>query len=1295
MLKMALWKKMCLVLVAVLMLPTAALAVDYESYSGFVTSEIPVLPEQEQHPKLWFDQAQAGDMYQKRNADDYAAALWNSIAGSIYLSMPLPAIPSCTSGSGQIHAYYGDMARIAKYNAFMYAMEGAEMHKTRAIEALMRAYDGPIYDCAAIDPQVSSSPIDETYRANWAQNFAAAYDWVQPALTAEQDAGIRTRLAFEAQMLSDNLNVWGPRPHNHRSKPAWGVGSLALAMSSHPSAAGWLEEALKAANTNTKYFFSSDGVYREGSQYYIYSHINFVPFLYHYKNVSGVDNFRVFKTAFEWEFYVSNAKGWMPNFADSYLRHNFLAMTASQFMTEDDATPLHPGAKWGNLFQWRYQTTDTSPWGGEFGNNTGASYDDTMDLDKYLTYDPTIEPIAPAASGTVFLNEGGQTIFRNNWNVDDPNSRYLLFQGVAEADNHNHFDHLSFVIHAQNQMMASDSGYSRSAYGDAERRTWYRTAPAHNTVTLNGQWPVDFAENETPPSKYSIDTDFFDFQQKEARYIAQNHDTARGENPLLFPPDSESLGYIRRAIAFPGQDYFVIADQFESKDATPRTFAMYLHGGRGEMLGTGNFRQWTYGNDLYGTASKLGAWVFSNGAAITDHAGELSYIKDDYRTYGYIKAEQTAPQVNWMQVLVPLGLTDPLPRVTDLSDAERVGGTVEIGEFADTYLLQQGQGEVALAKAATDGDFAYVRDNGPVRQYSVRQATRLSYAGEVLFKSSARVTAAVDLGEGSRHRAYLSTDAAGYSVELKLPYGKMPASAVFGGSPVAVAASSGFAVISGLDGEGELVVQYEEDGAQDTVAPSAIDDLAVTGQTGDSVSLRWTATGNDGGSGTAAYYDLRYSLEPIAEQNWDAAPRATNEPTPRAAGGSESMTVSGLTSGTSYYFAIRAVDAAGNRSPLSNTAGGTTDMVADVTPPAKMTSLAVTGTSSSAVTLQWSAPGDDEYTGTASSYDIRYSPQPITEDNWAAAVRVNGAPAPQSAMTVQTMTAGGLLPGRSYFFAIKSEDEAGNVSPISNLAFATLEDGTESARLEVVSVQATEHDGNVPENVLDGDLSTRWSALSAGPLGSRTPQSIQFDLGTIRQVDFVKIAFASGNVRNSFFDIDISLDNETWIKLLDGVQSSGLTLERESYELGGAAARYVRLTGYGNTSSGWNSVTELAIHGKPADAAPPLTVGSFRLENLSGERVTELAPNELVKVKVHVINNIAEEAPATLIVALYNPDHSIDSIAYVTKRVGAGSTDSLHAGFVLPSDMEGHYIKAFVWDTIQGMRPLSGAALVP
>jgi hypothetical protein len=85
------------------------------------------------------------------------------------------------------------------------------------------------------------------------------------------------------------------------------------------------------------------------------------------------------------------------------------------------------------------------------------------------------------------------------------------------------------------------------------------------------------------------------------------------------------------------------------------------------------------------------------------------------------------------------------------------------------------------------------------------------------------------------------------------------------------------------------------------------------------------------------------------------------------------------------------------------------------------------------VTLAWTAPGDDSTRGAAALYDVRCSKRPITEAGFDSAMRVLVKRA-QSAGNRERCRIGGLAPAIDYFFAIKSRDQDGNWSRISNLA---------------------------------------------------------------------------------------------------------------------------------------------------------------------------------------------------------------------------------------------------------------------
>ena len=89
-------------------------------------------------------------------------------------------------------------------------------------------------------------------------------------------------------------------------------------------------------------------------------------------------------------------------------------------------------------------------------------------------------------------------------------------------------------------------------------------------------------------------------------------------------------------------------------------------------------------------------------------------------------------------------------------------------------------------------------------------------------------------------------------------------------------------------------------------------------QDGGNVIVSWTAPGDDGAIGTATSYDLRVSESPINAGNFDQAPAVPAMPSPSASGSAQHVSVSGLTPGRVYYFAIRTADNDGNWSGLSN-----------------------------------------------------------------------------------------------------------------------------------------------------------------------------------------------------------------------------------------------------------------------------------------------------------------------------------------------------------------------------------------
>lgn len=98
------------------------------------------------------------------------------------------------------------------------------------------------------------------------------------------------------------------------------------------------------------------------------------------------------------------------------------------------------------------------------------------------------------------------------------------------------------------------------------------------------------------------------------------------------------------------------------------------------------------------------------------------------------------------------------------------------------------------------------------------------------------------------------------------------------------------------------------------------------------------------------------------------------------------------------------------------------------------TSVADPMDASPSVRLRWTAPGDDGTAGRATAYDLRYSTSTITAANFAQATQVIGEPAPAVTGSAESFTVSGLSNGITYFFAVKTQDDASNWSAVSNMA---------------------------------------------------------------------------------------------------------------------------------------------------------------------------------------------------------------------------------------------------------------------
>ncbi len=103
-----------------------------------------------------------------------------------------------------------------------------------------------------------------------------------------------------------------------------------------------------------------------------------------------------------------------------------------------------------------------------------------------------------------------------------------------------------------------------------------------------------------------------------------------------------------------------------------------------------------------------------------------------------------------------------------------------------------------------------------------------------------------------------------------------------------------------------------------SMRPARVSDVQVIATTDSSVTLRWTATGDDSLTGRVDRYTVAASPDTLEADNFDLAPLMRVAPAAADPGDPQTFHFGGLSKLTHYSFGLKAVDDGGNLSALSN-----------------------------------------------------------------------------------------------------------------------------------------------------------------------------------------------------------------------------------------------------------------------------------------------------------------------------------------------------------------------------------------
>jgi len=129
-----------------------------------------------------------------------------------------------------------------------------------------------------------------------------------------------------------------------------------------------------------------------------------------------------------------------------------------------------------------------------------------------------------------------------------------------------------------------------------------------------------------------------------------------------------------------------------------------------------------------------------------------------------------------------------------------------------------------------------------------------------------------------------------------------------------------------------------------------------------------------------------------------------------------------------------------------------------------------------------------------------------------------------------------------------------------------------NACLEITPTSVTSSFSINVENTLDGKPETSWISQGKG-------EYLLYDLGALYDLCDLEINFEDGQTKFSYFDIEVSRDNQTYLAVKQNLSNTKTTDFYEGFSIS-RKARYIKIIFNGNEFDEWNSIRDVKIYAK-------------------------------------------------------------------------------------------------------------------
>ncbi len=424
---------------------------------------------------------------------------------------------------------------------------------------------------------------------------------------------------------------------------------------------------------------------------------------------------------------------------------------------------------------------------------------------------------------------------------------------------------------------------------------------------------------------------------------------------------------------------------------------------------------------------------------------------------------------------------------------------------------------------------------------------------------------------------------------------------------------------------------------------------AFTNVSSSALTANWTANGNPAGT--------RYR----AVLSSGASP-STNG----FAGNLSSTTLSlsslfsGLTLNVTYYVDVQAINHNGVATAFAVLGSTLTQLTVDVTPPAAVTDLSASASSTTVsagqVLLTWTSPGDDGAVGTITTGKtaVQYSTFTAgvvysTQNAQVVTVTANMIPG-----TKRSQTISGLTPGTTYFFRMWVQDTIGNWSGISNSTAA-------------VAFGATQITGHVMNVSSQGITAVQIDCTASGysqtvftvadGSGSFTLNNVPpgvYKLQATWTANGITSSVWQDNIAVGSVNVDFVLNVNYTLSTLTGTLHT-LTVSKSG---GFSPSRYAPASSIITAQDFAKSHVELYVEGrKAAEVAvapngrwtiPNLLPGKYGVRAYNGLEYTEMNTIQLGEGETKDVGFVVNPLPNDKVFAFPNPARRSTTIRFAT-----------------------------------------------